>query len=706
MTFCFIEAIHQSIDGNHFVNWHNQTVSPFVRFRTPFYAAFCRFSICTGLCLFFLSVCFFHPAMNLWADESDPWTVAALQIRQSFEALDRNNDRSLELEEYLGGDPDRRKGRRDFLLFDFDKNSQLSVREYAAIPGLVEATYRGAIPDPFGRLMTDAISALDEAYGHWEKRPDEQISAHTFVGNFLGSITPVGNRFVTGRLIDRADQNLDGKVGRGEAKHFLEQQLGMRLKEGNPLRDPTGRLVLYGVFIEIDLNSDGLIDKDESDRSWGFHPSLVTSFELVDHNNDSLINYDEFADGQSGCYFDPIEWFRDADRDFNGRLSHDELDEPIFDFSSEQIRLAMNGFDDDGDQYLNLGEFLISPLGNRNYPWHRLPLDRNGDQFLTYDEFIFDEVDLFQLQRRFYFHRYDIDSDGKLSTDEFAFSLIRPMEFVVSDRRGTMNQIYQSERTHALGRPSLHRGSGAILFHQGPSNDFSSMKIFRLSLDGGGVRAVCAGMSPSWSPSGDRFVCERRLRGEGIWLMDATGLSGRRLSSGRSPSWSPDGEAIAFIHQHGVWVYQLSTGETHQLFRRDEHKHRNLSEAVFWSPDAEKLVWLGHSEEFTELFEMKFAGSSRNGDVIRHRLPNKTSALFAWTDSDGILLRVAERVGGDQQVVVFQDENDLQDAVPSFFTQGRSVESGVKTSGDNWILTVRRTEFDDSTSSPGRGIDH
>ena len=135
MTFCFIEAIHQSIDGNHFVNWHNQTVSPFVRFRTPFYAAFCRFSIYTGLCLFFLSVCFFHPAMNLWADESDPWTLAAVQIRQSFEALDRNNDRSLELEEYLGGDPDRRKGRRDFLLFDFDKNSQLSVREYADIAG-------------------------------------------------------------------------------------------------------------------------------------------------------------------------------------------------------------------------------------------------------------------------------------------------------------------------------------------------------------------------------------------------------------------------------------------------------------------------------------------------------------------------------------------------------------------------------------------
>ena len=187
------------------------------------------------------------PVQQVDAQDSNPpgdrWTESAIQIRKEFEKLDADGDLYLVLDEYLhnGNGNDSRPDldglrNRDFRVFDFDSNQKLSYREFAAIPDLVDAPFRSAIPDPLSRLVSNAVAALDESYDDWDQRPHELISAHTFVGNFLGSIMPTGNRFVTGRVIDLADLNLDGKVSRAEARHFLEQQLGVRLRNGRPLR--------------------------------------------------------------------------------------------------------------------------------------------------------------------------------------------------------------------------------------------------------------------------------------------------------------------------------------------------------------------------------------------------------------------------------------------------------------------------------------
>ncbi len=178
-----------------------------------------------GIAVFLIAVLMRHSA----ADEIAGMAEAAERIRDEFARLDTNDDLQIDADEFqsMVGDPLVRQ--RDFRLFDFDANGRLSRAEFSCVPGLVEPHLRGTMPDPLDGLIDDAVVALDESYDRWDQRPEELVSAHTFVSNFLESISPERKRFVTGRIIDKADRDVDGKISRSEAKHFLEQQLGRRL---------------------------------------------------------------------------------------------------------------------------------------------------------------------------------------------------------------------------------------------------------------------------------------------------------------------------------------------------------------------------------------------------------------------------------------------------------------------------------------------
>ena len=336
------------------------------------------------------------------AEDSNPprdrWTQSAIRIRKEFAKLDANGDLYVVLDEYLhngNGDdshPDMDRLRnRDFKVFDFDLNRKLSFREFAAIPDLVDAPFRGAIPDPLSQLVSNAVAALDESYDDWDQRPHELISAHTFVGNFLGSIMPTGNRFVTGRVIDLADLNLDGKVSRTEARHFLEQQLGVRLRNGRPLRDATGRVVRYDLFVQVDVNRNGKVEWNEAVDASALVPEFAARFDLLDRNGDQVINYEELSDPIHGIYFDPIIWFRLADENLDGLLDLAELLQGQSTTPGQLRRMFLRAFDDNQDSALSLAEYLVCPLANRNFLWQGELLDLDGDEVLSYGEFDFDQ---------------------------------------------------------------------------------------------------------------------------------------------------------------------------------------------------------------------------------------------------------------------------------------------------------------------------
>ncbi len=69
--------------------------------------------------------------------------------------------------------------------------------------------------------------------------------------------------------------------------------------------------------------------------------------------------------------------------------------------------------------------------------------------------------------------------------------------------------------------------------------------------DGTGLRKLCDGATPRWSPDGKRLLFMRERRkdrslGLGVYLIHSDGSGEQRVVDGRCPDWSPDGKRLAF----------------------------------------------------------------------------------------------------------------------------------------------------------------
>ena len=89
-------------------------------------------------------------AQGLAADEKK---FAAEKVSKSFAKADRNSDQQLSLEEFLVDRAPAEVAKRDFLLFDLDADDGLSLAEFSTVPTVIEAEYRGPLPDPMQVLV-------------------------------------------------------------------------------------------------------------------------------------------------------------------------------------------------------------------------------------------------------------------------------------------------------------------------------------------------------------------------------------------------------------------------------------------------------------------------------------------------------------------------------------------------------------------------
>ncbi|MFK8110903.1 MAG: DPP IV N-terminal domain-containing protein [Rubripirellula sp.] len=617
-------------------------------------------------------------------------------MNKQFRQLDVNQDARLELNEFLAREGERELLRRDFHLFDLDSSGTLTRQEFGSVWGLVAPAMRERLPDPFERLVREAVVALDQSYDHWNQRPGEMVNAHTFVANFIGSISYGGKRYVTGRIIRQADGNSDGKMSRAEAENFLCQQLGLRLYTGPPLREDSGRVLRFDRFISVDIDQDMQLSWREFQPRWWSPETARRDFGFMDRDQNELVSYAEYAHHSSPNFFDPIEWFRRADTDLDAKLDEQEIGAAA---SPERQHLAastMRAFDGDNDDRISLQEYRLSMLGNHNYTWDAKPLDKNRDGKLSYSEFTFHQFDLFQLQRSYYFHRLDADQNGELAPSEFEFAARMPFAIHRCAADGKLSrQIYRDIEHPTCGSVSVSPDGTQILFDRLLPNDTQTEKadgrIVVMDAEGGNVRDLCDGQHPSWSANSLQFACSKK-QDRSVWIMESDGLSGKPIAEGRTPKWSPDGKWIAYQLNNGLWLHELATGKQSQLVSREDHRYRDLGEDIVWNPSSDHLAILARTDITTDLviftLELEDASKPSGKPRLQHSFSGTCQDSFHWNVDHEIVVGIQEP---DQQV--FQlfgiaPFGPAKSTRKQSFDDRRDWNSACLTPDKNWYIAV------------------
>ena len=295
--------------------------------------------------------------------------------------------------------------------------------------------------DPIATMWMRAVEALDESYDQWNFRPEETVDSTTFTINYIASLATDGRRRLDRVMILHVDPNRDRSVTREEALGFLESQIGLRWVSGDRLRFQDGRVLVFSEFLRADTNQDDRISKKEFVVAMWDREGVDAQFSIMDLNGDGVIDLSEYADPRSPNFRNVIEIFNQADSSGDLLLDREELYQWVPMHRRHLLDSNLAAFDEDGDQALSIDEFRLSMLGNYNYPWEVKPEDRNRDGEISFDEFSFHPRDLFQLQKRYYFHCLDVDGDNSLSQDEFAFQQRRNHVLVSVDVKGNSSRL-------------------------------------------------------------------------------------------------------------------------------------------------------------------------------------------------------------------------------------------------------------------------
>lgn len=326
------------------------------------------------------------------------------------------------------------------------------------------------------------------------------------------------------------------------------------------------------------------------------------------------------------------------DTNFDARLDGDELLKGTPESERALTKHVFPRFDWNGDGVLSLAEYRTTMLANPVSDWHAPIYDQRKEPGkLAFSDFYREHRIDFRFLRLMYFQRLDINGDMKLDTEEWSFRLREPDTFFVMNDDGTgWKAFYRPKEHKALASPTISPDGKLIAFKVG-EEDQHPHRIFTMPIEGGPLKDVGAGVSPSWSPDGKSLLFTNNganPREFGTWQIDMQTSDSQPeflLERAWGAVWNPDGKRIvAAADEPKLNLYNPADKTLADAMDPESCPYGAINSNMVWSPDGHRLCFAGwRNVGIHEIALLDLSGEIPQFK-IRHTLKRSAAIRMAW----------------------------------------------------------------------------
>ncbi|MAX38233.1 MAG: hypothetical protein CME33_16895, partial [Gimesia sp.] len=310
--------------------------------------------------------------------KSDPATIPLEKAKAAFQSRDVNQDGRVTEQEFISSFPQERHAAagRDFLLFNRDGDDALSFTEYCSIPGLVPQSLRSPISHPLTPLIKQRLSVIENHWKSWDADGNDRLSPEELknakINEQIPGLPPV--------VLKDWDRDADGLVSREDCRQVLEACYGLRRLDGQPLYLPSGQIVYWWHFKNLDRDHNDQLNLEEYLSYYGRYgeSQAKQKFEAGDSDQNQTISLREWAK-MPGLLLDPIAVFQKMDLNLDGYLDRDELFDQTAKWLKPLTDYTFPGFDLDQDGKLSLDEYRMTLPANKLENWDVTSVDADHD---------------------------------------------------------------------------------------------------------------------------------------------------------------------------------------------------------------------------------------------------------------------------------------------------------------------------------------
>ena len=195
---------------------------------------------------------------------------------------------------------------------------------------------------------------------------------------------------------------------------------------------------------------------------------------------------------------------------------------------------------------------------------------------------------------------------------------------------------------------------------------------------GGTPERLTGGYQPDWSPDGSRIA----FAGSGIFTMDSSGGSVRRLAGGKngeSPHWSPDGSQIAFIRDGRIYIVPAADGEA-RLYSTKATKVAGFD----WSPSGDQLAYWDYEYFKVHVIDVAKGVSKVIGTGM---FPSwSQDGRLAYSETNGSAIRIVDGNGNRLGRLVPPQPATLDVSIEVRRVRDNGLVASLVPRGDVWYL--------------------